>query len=153
MFQMEESRLLLRTLNYRSKGRRSISRKKEGQIKVCYAKPNRFNPWWRITRQKIHMLLNIIDSYYVLCQWGNLNVPMKTKYMDCCRLAGLCFSMTMLGRIFNYLLYSSDLMPSDYHLFLYLKEWLTPQKFECDNELKYGILTVNKWFKILWTKK
>jgi len=40
--------------------------------------------------------------------------------------------------------YSSDLAPSDFHLFPKLKEHLKGQRFSCDEEVKSA---VRKWFQ------
>ena len=39
-----------------------------------------------------------------------------------------------------------DLAPSDYHLFMHLKKWLSSQSFEDDDRMKTGVTT---WFKSL----
>jgi len=41
--------------------------------------------------------------------------------------------------------YSPDLAPSDYHLFMHLKQWLASQSFEDDDRLKTGVTTWFKW--------
>jgi histone-lysine N-methyltransferase SETMAR len=45
-------------------------------------------------------------------------------------------------QIFNHSSYSSDLAPSDYHLFSNMKDWLTTQHFHSNEELMDG---VNNW--------
>jgi len=46
--------------------------------------------------------------------------------------------------VFDHLLYSPDLAPSDYHLVPNMKTWLAKQRFEDDGELQAG---VNEWLK------
>jgi len=46
--------------------------------------------------------------------------------------------------VFDHLLYSPDLAPSDYHLFPNMKTWLAKQRFDDDAELQAG---VNEWLK------
>jgi histone-lysine N-methyltransferase SETMAR len=41
-------------------------------------------------------------------------------------------------------LYSPDLAPSNFHLFLYLKKHLTGKKFDNDDEVQEEVMT---WFK------
>lgn len=48
--------------------------------------------------------------------------------------------------VFDHPPYSPDLAPSDYHLFLLLKQWLQSQRFENDDELMTG---VTNWLKSL----
>ena len=48
--------------------------------------------------------------------------------------------------VFDHPPYSPDLAPSDYHLFMHLKQWLASQSFEDDDRLKTGVTT---WFKSL----
>ena len=47
--------------------------------------------------------------------------------------------------VFDHPPYSLDIAPSDYHLFMHLKQWLASQSFE-DDRLKTGVTT---WFKSL----
>jgi hypothetical protein len=43
--------------------------------------------------------------------------------------------------LFDHHLHSSDLTSRDYHLFTYLKNWLTPQHFNNNGELMEGVKT------------
>jgi histone-lysine N-methyltransferase SETMAR len=52
----------------------------------------------------------------------------------------------LVVKVFDYPPYSPDLAPSDYRLFMHLKQWLGSQSFEDDDRLKTGITT---WFKSL----
>ena len=38
--------------------------------------------------------------------------------------------------IFEHSMYSTDLAPSDYHLFLYIKKFLSVQRLRCDQDTK-----------------
>jgi hypothetical protein len=43
--------------------------------------------------------------------------------------------------LFDHLPYNTDLAPSDYHLFTYLKNWLRSQHFNNNEELTEGVKT------------
>jgi len=47
-------------------------------------------------------------------------------------------------RILDHLLYSLDLAPSNFHLFLHLKKHLAGKKFDDDDEVQEEVMT---WFK------
>jgi hypothetical protein len=55
----------------------------------------------------------------------------KTKWVDCC------------GDVLDHPLYSLDLTPSDFHLFLHLKKHLAGKKLN-DNEVQKEVMT---WFR------
>jgi hypothetical protein len=44
-------------------------------------------------------------------------------------------------KMFDHLPYSPDLSPSDYQLFIYLKNWLGSQRFSNNEELTEGVKT------------
>jgi hypothetical protein len=43
--------------------------------------------------------------------------------------------------VLNHPLYSSDLVPSDFHFFLHLKKHLTRIKFDDDDEIQEEVMT------------
>jgi hypothetical protein len=49
-----------------------------------------------------------------------------------------------MPHIFDHLLYSPDLTPSDFHLFLHLKKHLAGTKFDDGDEVQAEVMT---WFK------
>lgn len=49
------------------------------------------------------------------------------------------------GEQFSHPLYSPDLAPKDFHLFLHLKIFLASQKFESDDDMKGNVL---QWLKL-----
>jgi transposase len=53
--------------------------------------------------------------------------------------------------LFDHPPYSSDLTPSDYHLFTYLKNWLGSQHFNNNEELIEGVKTwLSSWVADFW---
>jgi hypothetical protein len=104
---------------------------------------------------------NAAESHRQLCEVYGPNVMSDSKVRQWCRLfkegrtnvhdeersgRPSVINDDLVVKVFDHPPYSPDLAPSDYHLFMHLKQWLASQSFEDADRLKTGVTT---WFKSL----
>ena len=74
---------------------------------------------------------------YLLC----VSIPVSYTHLDVYKRQRVQYACSWKWDVLDHPPYSPDLAPSDFHLFLHLKQYLAGKKFDDDDEVKEEVMT------------